>query len=485
MKATSIAACLLFTAANFARALTITNAPVSHIVTLKPGADPQAVVAECGLHCGHVFRHAFKGFAAVMDDAVVEQLKHDPRVAAVEGDGNVVLCEQTNSTGILRLNLTNFPVALINGLDERIDVDVAVLDTGIDPHPDLNVYVREAFNGRDPNIDTSTDSHGTHVAGIVGALDNDFGVVGVAPGVRLWSLTVSSPGPGGAAWSGVLAGFDYVTAHADEIEVANCSFVSDGSVGTPIAAIQQAVSNMVSAGVVVVGAAGNTGIDVSGNDFVFGTYDDYYPAALPEVMAVGLMDPVNNNIPGGNFSYVARSNNFVISPGLALDVAAPGMNILSTTTNGGYGLLTGTSMSAPHAAGVVALYIAANGRATNAAGVYQIRQAIVDNSLPQSEWNFFGEPDGNPEPLVYPNENWVPAPRITSQAMSASGFDLSFTTVPGYRYTAESADSLSPSNLWADFAITNGTGSIALVTDTNHAPDLRVYRVRREPASEP
>ena len=117
------------------------------------------------------------------------------------------------------------------------------------------------------------------------------------------------------------------------------------------------------------------------------------------------MDPTNDTIwPGSNFSQVIRTNtpgddfgapaitNYVFSPGGAIDVAAPGVNILSTVpfilsgTNNAYGYFTGTSGAAPHVAGLVALYIAANGRATNAEGVYHIRQAIINASQPQSQW---------------------------------------------------------------------------------------------------
>jgi subtilisin family serine protease len=97
---------------------------------------------------------------------------------------------------------------------------------------------------------------------------------------------------------------------------------------------------------------------------------------------------------GSNFNQVPRTNNYVSSPGGAIDVAAPGVDIFTTGPGVGtdgighnYGFATGTSLAAPHVAGLVALYIAANGRATNADGVYRIRQAIVNAGSPQSQWN--------------------------------------------------------------------------------------------------
>lgn len=154
-----------------------------------------------------------------------------------------------------------------------------------------------------------------------------------------------------------------------------------------------------------------------------------------------------------------------------------------------YGTCYGTSMAAPQVAGLVALYIAANGRATNAEGVYRIRQAIVDNSLPQSQWN---NPNPNPmkhgvvplpAPLAMPSENWVPRPRIAGAAMTSHGFQVSFQTVPGYTYTVQYCSSLTPTNQWRSLMATNGVGSLATVSVSDPASDgARYYRVMRQPA---
>jgi hypothetical protein len=117
----------------------------------------------------------------------------------------------------------------------RVDVDVAVIDTGIDyQHPDLNVVGRTDCvpdNG-DPEAAECIDgsgkdghSHGTHVAGTITALDDGEGVVGVAPGARLWAVKVlADNGVGYTSW--IIAGVDWVTAHAFQVEVANMSLGS-------------------------------------------------------------------------------------------------------------------------------------------------------------------------------------------------------------------------------------------------------------------
>lgn len=474
-----------------------TNPPPLQIVTLQAGVDVGAVIHEFNLQPKFIYRHALNGFAAAMDSATIGKLKQDDRIAAVSADAEVFLCSQTMPTGIARMGLTNFPVAHLNGQDHRINVDVAVLDSGIQlDHPDLNVYLPGSVSFADGSTNGSDwKGHGTHVAGIAGALDNDFGVVGVAPGVRLWSIQVVGPNQHEVA--NLLAGLDYISLHADTISVVNASLTTRASSDFDV--IHQAVSNIVSQGVVFVAAAGNELDDLS-SDIIWGNEDDNLPAGLPEVMAVSAMNPTNDTFWSfSNYSFIRHDPSFVLSPGFAMDVAAPGVNIFSTYKNSGYTNMTGTSMASPHVAGLVALYIAANGRATNAAGVYKIRQAIVDNSLPQPQWypngqptqitangptyltTTTGDPDSNFEPLAMPSENWVPQPKILTVSPTVPGAQVSFQTVPGYTYTVQYCNSLTVSNQWTDLTATNGTGSLTTVTVSDSTPStMRFYRLSRQ-----
>jgi subtilisin family serine protease len=476
----------------------------SQIVTCVKTTDVDSLVAEYGLKPRFIYHRAINGFAAPIDDSTVKRLQSDPRVLFVEPDGHVALADQTVGTGLIRMGITNFPVAHIDGGDHRINVNVAVLDTGIQlDHPDLNV-VQAVDMTSVQNGGEDWNGHGTEVAGVIGALDNDFGVVGVAPGARLWSVEVIGVAAQDQVWSLVLAGVEYVLEQSNQIQVVNCSF---GNVGlAPYGAVHGAFAELVNQGIVVVAAVGNSRNDIAGPDGIFGTDDDIFPAALPEVSAVSAMNPTNDTIaPWSNFSQIPRTNgtpapgtlgltNYVFSPGGAIDVAAPGTNILSTSTNSGYAYDSGTSFAAPHVAGLVALYIAANGAPTNAAGVYAIRQAIINNSLPQSQWrpngqpfnpvtNPTGDPDTNPEPLAMPSENWVPQPFISSATNTPAGFEISFPAVPGYDYTAQSSGSLALTSQWSSLASVAGTGSVTTVsvTDTNPVAP-RFYRLARQPA---
>jgi len=470
------------------------NAPVvpSYIVTLKREADQDGCARDFAITRHHIYRHVLNGFSAKLDAATVEKLRHDPRVQEVEPDGRVVLCQQTPSNGFIRMGVSNFPEARINGQDNRINVDVAVLDTGIQlDHPDLNVV--QGMDVTDSGLNGDDwDGHGTHVAGIIGALDNDIGVVGVAPGVRLWSVQVLGPSDLSSDsnnWANVISGCEYIATNT-QIEVVNCSLVSDGS-PVPYDAIHQAITNLVNLGVVFVAAVGNASQDIAQGGG-YGSVNNIVPAAFPEVMAVSAMDSDPSD--GENFNTIAYFSNyssfwhvpsFVNAPGAGIDLAEPGVNILSTYTNSGYATLSGTSMSCGFASGLVALYIAANGRATNTQGVYAIRQALINSGQPQSDWGppYSTDPDGNEEPLGIPSESWVPAPNITSASMTVQGFQVTFAAVPGYTYTLQSASSLGQSNAWVNLGSTNGTGSVATVslTDTNLSA-MNFYRVAQLPS---
>ena len=137
-------------------------------------------------------------------------------------------------------------------------------------------------------------------------------------------------------------------------------------------------------GIVFVAAVGNYSEDII-QGASFDSINNIVPASFVEVMAVSGMDPVNNYIDYySDYSSLFNPARLVNSPGAGIDVTEPGTDILSTYTNSGYATLTGTSMSCAHASGLVALYIAANGRATNAQGVEPlIRQALINSGQGQ------------------------------------------------------------------------------------------------------
>jgi subtilisin family serine protease len=391
----------------------------SYIVVLKSGADLDTATSDARDHGAQVrrtYRSALRGFAANMSDAAASALGGRGDVAYIEPDAAVSVFAQTVPAGITRIAAPLHPY-----FHSATDVDIAIIDTGIEAtHPDLNY-----FTGVDLTGEGLFDGHGhgTHVAGIAAAIDNDFGVVGVAPGARLWAVKVLDSS-GSGSFSNVIAGLDYVAQHASEIEVANMSLGGSGY----SQALRDAVMGCVSHGVVIVVAAGNSSLDVYGGDEILGTSDDTIPAAYPECMTVSAMADTDGQVGalgsgtayGGDDQLASFSNqsigaevgNPVTSWGAAIDLAAPGVNILSTYKGGTYATLSGTSMASPHVAGSVALYIAEHGRAFDAAGVYAIRQALVDAAQPQYVWQSgdTADPEYNHEFMVFNGTPWWSPP---------------------------------------------------------------------------
>ncbi|MEW5803162.1 MAG: S8 family peptidase [bacterium] len=390
----------------------------SYIVVFKDDIEnPEAVTAEikqmCKIKCSCTYNHCLKGFSAIIPAPAMVKVMQDPRIKYIEPDSIAYALQQTLPPGVGRVKADLNTIAQINGTDERVDVDVAIIDTGIDlTHSDLNVVENVSFV---PRVGSGDDDngHGSHVAGIVAALDNGIGVVGIAPGARLHAVKVlDRRGSGKISW--IIAGIDWVTEHADEIEVANLSLGSTGY----LQSLRDAIINSVNKGVVYVAAAGNENDDVYGPDGIYGNDDDHVPAAYPEVSAVSAMADFDGH-PGGsggdvgnesddtlatfsNFSNSVIMGNPVVSSGAAIDFAAPGVDIYSTYKGGGYKTLSGTSMACPHAVGCISLYIARHGRAHSASEVAAIRQALIDQSESQSAWGPMNtkDPDRNREGLV-------------------------------------------------------------------------------------
>jgi hypothetical protein len=234
--------------------------PGRYIVLLKGPGSPRAVTARLGLQPRVVYEHSLWGFAGRFSEEAVRRLAADPAVLSIEPDRIVTLDDQALPAGIDRVDADLSAVAMIDGVDDALDVDIAIIDSGIDPtHPDLRVAGGVRFIGEDCAGGMWADDagHGTHVAGTAAAIDNSIGVVGVAPGARLWAVKVLNQNGSGTV-SCIIAGVDWVTAHAATIEVANMSL--GGSTNT---ALCQAIASSAAAGVVYAVSAGNSHADAS------------------------------------------------------------------------------------------------------------------------------------------------------------------------------------------------------------------------------
>jgi subtilisin family serine protease len=368
-----------------------------YIVVLRNGTDASSVgkaqTRSQGAVVEKLYSHALNGYSAKMSAAAAAAVARDPRVLWVQPDGVASISAQTLPTGINRIDAELSPTAKINGVDERVNVDVAVIDTGIDlKHPELNVYTAGAKNCSTGNSADDGNGHGTHVAGTIAALDNGNGVVGVAPGARVWPVRVLN-NSGSGSWSSVICGIDYVTAHASEIEVANMSLGGTGTDdhncgNTNNDALHRAICASVAAGVTYAVAAGNETDDAA----------NHVPAAYDEVITVSALADFNG-LPGGGAASTCRSDvddtladfsNF----GADVDLIAPGVCILSTWKGGGYNTISGTSMATPHVTGGAALYKATHPTASPAS----VKSAL--QAAGTTDWNSAGDPDGIKEKLL-------------------------------------------------------------------------------------
>jgi subtilisin family serine protease len=370
--------------------------PGSWIVSIGDG-DPAAVAREhatWGVEVRHVMTTAVRAYTARMTDAVAVRVAEDPRVRAVRPDRVIRAASQETPTGVSRIGGPGSLTRAVSNRLSTVDADIAVLDTGVMPdHPDLNVaggYDCVAGGGTREESWEDQRGHGTQIAGIVAAKDNDFGVVGVAPGARIWAIRVLDAFGDGSA--GTLAcGVDWVTRNAATIEVANMSLIGiDYDAGCRDGALHQAVCESVAAGITYVAAAGNDGVDAG----------DYTPASYDEVITVSALADYDGApgglaeapevCTGGDDDEFATFSNY----GSVIDLIAPGVCIRSTWLEGAYATLSGTSQAAAHVAGAAALFLSRNPKASPA----QVREAL--RAAADDDWSEDTDPDQNPDPLV-------------------------------------------------------------------------------------
>ena len=273
--------------------------------------------------------------SATVSEHEVEALLESADVVSVEYDGVIEAHAEIDATwGLTRIGCAPVFGGTYTGATAPAygtGVKVAIIDSGIDyNHPDLAANYAGGYDFVNSDADPLDDyGHGTHVAGTVAAVRNDTGVLGVAPGARLYGLKVLSSA-GSGVWSSVIAALDWCV--ANQIAVAN---VSLGSTSYPGGSVEAAFWNAQQAGVVIVASAGNSG---PGVDTV------NYPGKFSSVIAVGSID------------YTSNASTFS-STGPAVAISAPGSDIYSTGMGGGYLVQSGTSMAAPHVSGVAALMV--------------------------------------------------------------------------------------------------------------------------------
>ena len=277
---------------------------------------------------------------------------------------------------------------------QPVNADIAILDTGVSlTHPDLNVYRNVSFVDGVTSGDDD-QGHGSHVAGIAAAEDNTVGVLGVAPGARIWAIKICDKF-GECKISDEIKGLEYATQHADEIDVLNVSIENPNS-----PALNKAIKEAVNAGITVVVAAGNNASNAATSS----------PANSPDVLSVSAIGDSDGqcgsegpDMENSGKSVADDSFAFFSNYGPDVKLAAPGVNVFSTYNGSNYALDSGTSMAAPHVAGAAALYKAQFPDATPA----EVISALTSSgTLPDAlceggpRGYFTGDVDGVNEPLL-------------------------------------------------------------------------------------
>jgi subtilisin family serine protease len=321
-------------------------------------------------------------------------------------DSGATTAAQVVPAGVTRIGAQPGPVP------RTVNIGVAIVDTGIDlAHADLSVAA-DCFTAYAACQDD--EGHGTHVAGIVAAKDDEWDVVGVAPGATLYAVKVLNQ-RGRGTDSTIMAGLDWIFYHASEmsppIRVVNMSLGRAGTLDDN-PALRKSVQKVTSAGITVVVAAGNDGTrEVS----------QQVPAGYPEVIAVASTTATAGTsacawhpapVPADSASYFTTDGAFDDLTGIGVGASAPGeeredigkncflksVGILSTRRGGGTVRMSGTSMAAPHVTGVVALMAEQSALTPDDArrrlrqGATAVDTAPIDS--PAGGYSFDGEREG-------------------------------------------------------------------------------------------
>jgi subtilisin family serine protease len=345
----------------------------AYVVHARTTADATSAAAELGVRPIRTFDRAFAGFAARLSHDQVNRLRARSGVLGVEEDRPVAPLDPNRRQHLSEGAQPEPPNWGLDRIDQRelpldhsytttatgAGVTIYVLDSGIDAaHPQFEGRAQFVLNTVDAE-DRDCDGHGTVVAGI--AASRDFGVAKEAQvrAVKVLDCT------GAGTLSSLLAGIDYVATNAQTPAVAVMSW----SYG-PSEVLLSAVAGLVGQGVFVASSAGNSGADDC----------TVAPRAFPGVLVVANSTKDDQR---------ATSS----SIGACVDLYAPGTSIRSTVPGGGTASYSGTSMAAPHAAGVAALYKQANGDAPSSV----VERWILDLATPGV---IGGETDGTPNLLL-------------------------------------------------------------------------------------
>ncbi|MCM3362547.1 S8 family peptidase [Niallia sp. HCP3S3_B10] len=337
-----------------------------YIIAYQDSVDKE-LIKEVGGQTLQTFKYS-PAVTASLTEQQVKRLKEKKVVVEIEQNEKVFAAEDIDKKSSSQVNESTYPnwnlkQTGINKIHKKgikgEGIKIGVIDSGINSnHSDLKVY--GGFNVLDNNGSYEDDyGHGTRVAGIIAALDNNVGIKGVAPEAKLYSIkALDSKGEG--MISDIISGIEW--AIENDMDIINLSLQTT----TENNLLKKTINKAINKGIIVVAAAGNKGSVESGSTLT-------YPAKYKNVISVGALTKKKER---ADFSSVGRN----------LDLMAPGEFVYTTFDDGYFVAFSGTSIATPHVTGTAALMLSVNPNMSQ----LQIEEILKKTSTPIGERRLYG-----------------------------------------------------------------------------------------------
>ena len=362
----------------------------SFIVKFIPEFNPASFLWPVGIIVKYNYTPLYNGVNILAKLSIISKIvQQNPIISSFYRDQTFTTQANTPAAFIYRVGANNSSQKSGDGfgsLANRTDINIFIVDTGIAFHSDLNIVGGVNYTTQFIGQFLDGNGHGTHVAGIAAALDNDIGKVGVAPGARLWAVKVLDDTGNGSA-SNIIAGLNWILTNRG-IKWSGTPVVNM-SIGGPIyQPLDDAVANLIANGIPTVVAAGNEAQAASNST----------PGRVATAITVGASSPF------WAYTELASFSNY----GSSVTITAPGTDILSTWLGNGYAYNSGTSMSAPVVAGTIALLYSTVTIAGGNTGTFSlnVKNRIINDSSDLTPIYFDGSIGSNPRITIPPG---VPA----------------------------------------------------------------------------
>ena len=419
----------------------------SYIVVLKGpngSSSIEADISRAGGRTERRFTHVLNGLSVRIKNSEVARLRNNPNVLLVEPDQQMFAVDTqspTPSWGLDRIDQRSLPLnSTFTATAQGSGVDTYIVDTGIyASHTEFTGRLAAGFSSiADSNGTNDCNGHGTHVAGTTAG--TTYGIAKSATLIPVRVLDCSGSGSN----SGVIAGLDWIVAHHISGKAAVVNMSLGGGAST---ALDTAVQNVINDGIVMVVAAGNSNVDACNTS----------PARATNALTVGATGQYST---GETTDSRSSYSNY----GPCLDIFAPGSRITSSWIGGSAAISTisGTSMAAPHVAGVAAVLFGRYPSSTASQIASMLRTAATPNVV-------IGPGTGSPNYLLY----------LDPLGGTPSGPDAVTPVAP----SAPTAITITPSSGSLSIKFTAGSAGTSPITNYKYSLDGGVTWLTRSPAS--